>query len=434
MSEKKTHMNLVIIGHIDHGKSTMMGHLLIVAGAISDREMRQLEAEAQKVERASWKYAFVFDRLKEERERGITIDLAFRKFETKKYYFTLIDAPGHRDFVKNMITGSSQADAAILVVSAKTGEFEAGISAGGQTVEHAYLARTLGVNQVIVAVNKMDDATVDWKEDRYNEVKDEIGSLLKRVGYPDDKVSFVPVSAWTGDNLAKKSDKMPWYKGKPLMDLLDNLEVPPKPTEKDLRIPIQDVYKISGVGTVPVGRVETGVVKVGDKIIIMPPELTTEVRSIEMHHEQQQKAVPGDNIGFNLRGIAVKDIRRGYVVGHANKEPPTVAAEFTGQIVVIFHPTVLPQGYAPVVHAHTAQVSCVFSELISKIDVRTGQVIQEKPDFLKVNEGGKVKLTPKKPLCIEKYSEYPQLGRFAVRDMGRTIAVGIVLDVVKREK
>ncbi|MHA1298241.1 MAG: translation elongation factor EF-1 subunit alpha [Candidatus Helarchaeota archaeon] len=434
MSEKKTHMNLVIIGHIDHGKSTMMGHLLIVAGAITDREMRQLEAEAQKVERASWKYAFVFDRLKEERERGITIDLAFRKFETKKYYFTLIDAPGHRDFVKNMITGSSQADAAILVVSAKKGEFEAGISAGGQTVEHAYLARTLGVGQVIVAINKMDDATVDWKEDRYTEVKDEIAGLLKRVGYPADKVFFVPVSAWTGDNLAKKSDKMPWYKGEPLMNLLDTLEVPPKPTEKDLRVPIQDVYKISGVGTVPVGRVETGIMKVGDKIIIMPPALTTEIRSIEMHHEQQKQAVPGDNIGFNIRGIAAKDLRRGNVVGHANKAPPTVAEEFIGQIVVIFHPTVLPKGYAPVVHAHTAQVSCVFTELISKIDIRTGQVIQENPDFLKVNEGGKVKLKPKKPLCIEKYSDFPQLGRFAVRDMGRTIAVGIVLDVVKKEK
>ncbi len=434
MSEKKIHLNLVIVGHIDHGKSTLMGHLLIVAGALTDREIRALEEESKKLERASWKYAFVFDRLKEERERGITIDLAFRKFETKKYYFTLIDAPGHRDFVKNMITGSSQADAAILVVSAKKGEFEAGISAGGQTVEHAYLARTLGVGQILVVINKMDDASVNWGEDRYKEVKDEIAGLLKRVGYPEDKVQFVAASAWTGDNLSEKSPNMPWFKGDTLLGALDNLEVPPKPTDKDLRLPIQDVYKISGVGTVPVGRVETGVMKVGDKIVMMPPKLTTEVRSIEMHHEQIKQAVPGDNIGFNIRGIATGDLRRGYVVGHANKEPPTVAAEFTGQIVVIFHPTVLPKGYAPVVHAHTAQVSCVFEEILSKIDVRTGQVIQENPDFLKVNEGGLVKFVPKKPFCIEKYSDFPQLGRFAVRDMGRTIAVGIVKDVVKREK
>ncbi|MFX1452489.1 MAG: translation elongation factor EF-1 subunit alpha [Promethearchaeota archaeon] len=435
MSEKKTHLNLVIIGHIDHGKSTMMGHLLILTGAITDREMRQLEDESKKLERASWKYAFVFDRLKEERERGITIDLAFRKFETKKYYFTLIDAPGHRDFVKNMITGSSQADAAILVVSAKKGEFEAGISAGGQTIEHAYLARTLGVGQITVAVNKMDDASVNWSEERFNEVKTEISRLLfEEIRFKKEDVQFVPTSAWTGDNLAQKSDNMPWYKGVTLVDALDSLTVPPKPTDKDLRVPIQDVYKISGVGTVPVGRVETGIMKVGDKIIIMPPAITTEIRSIEMHHEQIKEAVPGDNIGFNIRGIAAKDLRRGMVLGHSNKTPPTVVDEFTGQIVVIYHPTVLPQGYAPVIHAHTAQVACVFEEILTKTDPRTGQVVQEKPDFLKMNEGGMVKFKPKKSFCLEKFSDFPQLGRFAVRDMGRTIAVGVVMDLVKKEK
>lgn len=432
--EKKPHMNLVIIGHVDHGKSTTMGHLLLVTGGITEREMREYEAEAEKIKDATFKYAFIFDRLKEERERGITIDLAFRKFETDNYYFTLIDAPGHRDFVKNMITGSSQADAAILVVSARKGEFEAGISATGQTTEHAYLARTLGVGQIVVGINKMDEATVNYSETRFNEIKDEISELLKRVGYDIEKVQFIPMSGWTGENLNEKSDNLPWYDGPTLVQALDNLEVPPKPTDKDLRIPIQDVYKIQGVGTVPVGRVETGVLKNNDKIIIMPQGLTTEVRSIEMHHENIPKALPGDNIGFNIRGIAVKDLRRGNVVGHANKEPPTVAAEFTGQIVVIYHPTVLPQGYTPVVHAHTAQVSCEFAEILSKIDIRTGQVIQENPEFIKVNEGAVVKFKPKKPFCIEVYNDFPQLGRFAVRDMGRTIAVGIVKEVVKKEQ
>jgi elongation factor 1-alpha len=424
--EKKPHMNLIIIGHVDHGKSTMMGHLLLKTGSISDREMREMESLAQKLDKGSFKFAFVFDRLKEERERGLTIDLAFRRFDTKRYYYTLIDAPGHRDFVKNMITGSSQADAAILVVSSKTGEFEAGISAGGQTREHAFLSRTLGVAQLIVAINKMD--TNDWKEERYNEVRDEVKELLKMVGFPIDKISFVPVSAWTGDNLAEKSPNMPWYKGPCLTDALDALELPPKPTDKPLRIPVQDVYKITGVGTVPVGRVETGVLKVGDKLIFMPDGATGECRSIEMHHEQIQEALPGDNIGFNIRGLSTKDMRRGDVAGTVSN-PPTVAEEFTGQIIVIYHPTALAPGYAPVIHCHTAQIACRFEEILTKTDPRSGQVIQEKPDFLKQGEGGLVRFIPIRPMVIEKFKEFPQLGRFAVRDMGRTVAVGVVTDL-----
>ncbi len=278
--EKKPHLNLIIIGHVDHGKSTMMGHLLFKTGGISEREMRDMEETAKQMKDASFKFAFIFDRLKEERERGITIDLAFRRFDTKRYYYTLIDAPGHRDFVKNMITGSSQADAAILVVSSREGEFEGGISASGQTREHAFLSRTLGINQLVVAINKMD--THSWKEARYNEVKNEMKDLLKIVGYPADKINFVPVSAWTGDNLVAKSDKMPWYKGPTLIEALDAFELPPKPTDKPLRIPVQDVYKITGVGTVPVGRVETGILKVGDKLIFMPGGVQSECRSIEM--------------------------------------------------------------------------------------------------------------------------------------------------------
>ncbi len=429
--DKKPHLNLIIIGHVDHGKSTMMGHLLLKTNSISDREMREMEALAQKLDKGSFKFAFVFDRLKEERERGLTIDLAFRRFDTKKYYFTLIDAPGHRDFVKNMITGSSQADAAILVVSGKTGEFEAGISAGGQTREHAFLSRTLGVSQLIVGINKMD--TIDWKEDRFNEVRDEVKDLLKMVGFPADKISFVPVSAWTGDNLAEKSDKMPWYKGLCLTDALDAIEMPPKPTEKPLRLPVQDVYKITGVGTVPVGRVETGTLKIGDKLVFEPSGTAGECRSIEMHHEQIKEALPGDNIGFNIRGLSTADVKRGDVAGKADK-PPTVAEEFIGQVIVIYHPTAVAPGYAPVIHAHTAQVACKFEELISKMDPRSGQVIQEKPDFLKQGEGGMVKFKPIRPLVIETYKDFPQLGRFAVRDMGRTVAVGVVTKVIPKKK
>ena len=426
--EEKPHLNLVIIGHVDHGKSTTMGHLLYLAGAIDDRTIKQYEEEAERLGKETFKFAWVLDTLKEERERGLTIDLRFLKFETPHYFFTVIDAPGHRDFVKNMITGASQADAAVLFVSAKKGEFEAGIGPGGQTREHAFLAFTLGVRQMVVAINKMDDPSVNWSQERYEEIKKEISRMLRLVGYNPDNIHFVPTSGWTGDNLVKKSDKMPWYKGPTLYEALDSFKLPPKPIDKPLRIPIQDVYTITGVGTVPVGRVETGVLKEGDKIIIMPANKIGEVKSIETHHVRIQRAEPGDNIGFNVRGISKKDIRRGDVVGHPDN-PPTVAKEFIGQIIVIHHPTAIAAGYTPVLHAHTAQVACRFAELIKKIDPRTGQTIEEKPAFLKTGDSALVRFQPLRPIAIETYTEFPEIGRFAIRDMGTTIAAGVVREI-----
>ncbi|MFX1461844.1 MAG: translation elongation factor EF-1 subunit alpha [Promethearchaeota archaeon] len=425
----KEHLNLVIIGHIDHGKSTMMGALLIETGAVTDREARELEKLAKEYDRESWSYAFVFDRLKEERQRGITIDLAFRKFETKSKYFTIIDAPGHADFVKNMITGASQADAAILVVSGKKGEMEVGIAANGQTREHAYLAQTLGVKQIVVAVNKAD--VYDYSEARYNEVKEAVGDLLKNIGFKLKDVPFVPCSGMQMQNLSKKSDKMPWYDGPTLIDAIDQFILPEKPTGKPLRLPIQDSYRIKGTGVVPVGRVETGILKKGDKIIIMPTGFQGEVRSIEMHHEEIPQAIPGDNVGFSIRGITMADASRGDCLGHPS-DPPTVInpnGKWTGQIIVIWHPTAIAQGYTPVIHAHTAQVAAKFSSLLKKMDQKTGAVIEDSPKFLKKNESALVELIPIKKMCLEKYEAFPEMGRFAVRDMGRTVAVGIVKEI-----
>jgi elongation factor 1-alpha len=419
------------MGHVDHGKSTTTGHMLYLAGAVDERTVKQYEEEARKMGKETFKYAWILDNLKEERERGLTIDLRFLKFETKKYYFTIIDAPGHRDFVKNMITGASQADGAILFVSAKRGEFEAGIGPGGQTREHAFLAFTLGVNQLVVAINKMDDATVNWSQERYNEIKNEVSRMLKMIGYKVEKIPFVPTSGWTGDNLVKPSDKMSWYKGPTLIDALDTFELPPKPLDKPLRIPVQDVYSITGVGTVPVGRVETGVLKEGDVVIFMPANKQGEVKSIEMHHTRIPRAEPGDNIGFNVRGIAKTDIRRGDVCGHVNN-PPTVAKEFIGQIIVIYHPTAIAAGYTPVLHYHTGQIACRFTELIRKIDPRSGQVVEEKPTFLKTGDAAVVRMEPLHPIAIETYTDFPELGRFAVRDMGTTIAAGVVKEITKK--
>ncbi len=419
---EKPHMNLIFIGHIDHGKSTTVGRLLFETKAVSEQDMKKLKDEAAKYNKPTFEFAFVMDQLKEERERGITIDIMHRDFQTPKYYFTIIDAPGHKDFVKNMITGASQADAAVLVLSCIDG-------VSPQTREHAFLAKVLGINQIIVGVNKMDAANYD--RIKFDEAKQGISNLLKTVGYDISKILFVPYSALAGDNVAAKSDKLSWYNGPTLLAALDTFTVPNKPIDKPLRLPIQDVYSISGFGTVPVGRVETGVMKPGDQVIVMPSGAKTEIKSIEMHHQQLQKAEPGDNVGFNVKGVDKKDIKRGDVIGPVNN-PPTVAAEITAQIVVLNHPTAIAPGYTPVFHIHTAQLAATITEIVEKKDPKSGQTLQKNPEFIKTGDVAIVKIKPLKPICMEKYGDFPQLGRFAIRDMGQTVAAGVVLDVVKK--
>ncbi len=423
----KPHLNLMTAGHVDSGKSTLLGRLLFDSGALREEEMRKLRDMAKELKRETWEYAYAVDTTKEERSRGLTIDIMHRPFETKKWYFTVIDAPGHRDFVKNMITGASQADAAIFVVSAKPGE---GVQE--QTKEHAYLLKVLGVNQIILALNKMDAA--NWDEKRFNEVKEEVVNLFKKIGYKTDEIPMIPMSAFTGDNVVKKSENMSWYTGPTLMEALDQyIQQPPKPTDKPLRMPVQDVFTISGIGTVPVGRVETGVMKVGDNIVFMPSGAKGEVKSIEMHHQQIDKAEPGDNVGFNVRGIGKDDAHRGDVVAHVDN-PPTVVDKgdhFIAQIIVLQHPTVITAGYTPVFHCHTASVACRIDEIVAKLDPKTGEVLQEKPDFIKTGDVARIKVVPTKPVVIETQSKFPQLAKFAVRDMGSTVAAGQCLEIVK---
>jgi elongation factor 1-alpha len=346
-----------------------------------------------------------------------------RDFTTPKYYFTIIDAPGHRDFVKNMITGASQADAAVLVISCPDG-------VQAQTREHAFLAKVLGINQLIVGVNKMD--AVNYDRIKYEDVKMHISNLLKTVGYDVSKITFIPYSAWSGANIKEKPKEMEWYNGPTLLEALDTLQVPAKPTDKPLRLPIQDVYSIAGHGTVPVGRVETGVMKPGDQVIIMPEGLKAEIKSIEMHHQALQKAEPGDNVGFNIKGVERKDIKRGDVIGPVNN-PPTVASEFTAQIVVINHPTAIAAGYTPVFHIHTAQIAATITEIVEKKDPKSGQTLEKNPDFIKNGDVAIVKIKPTKAIVVEKYSDFPPLGRFAIRDMGQTVAAGVILDIVKKQ-
>lgn len=425
MAREKPHINIVFVGHVDHGKSTTVGRLLFDSGNIEEQAMRKLKEKAEELGKGGFEFAFVMDGLKEERERGVTIDLAHKKFVTQKYDFTIIDAPGHRDFIKNMITGASQADVAVIVVSSE------GVMA--QTREHAFLCKTLGVGQVIVACNKMD--VVNFDETKYNAVKEDVSKLLKSVGYKPDEIPFIPIASLHGDNVCKKSDKTAWYKGPTLLEALDNLKEPEKPTNLPLRLPLQDVYSITGIGVVPVGRIECGVMKVGQKVTVMPARdgrgVSGEVKSIEMHHEQVKEAEPGDNVGFNVRGITKQDIARGDVLGDANS-PPTVASEFTAQMVILNHPTVVTVGYTPVFHIHTAQVACQITEIVKKINPVNGETLEENPDFVKNGDACICKLRPVQPLVIETQKEIPQLSRFAIRDSGATVAAGMCIDLVKK--
>merc|ERR1719283_639938 len=395
--------------------------------------------------KGSFKYAWVLDKLKAERERGITIDIALWKFETGKFFVTIIDAPGHRDFIKNMITGTSQADCGVLIIASGTGEFEAGISKNGQTREHALLAYTLGVKQLIVAVNKMDSTEPPYSEARFEEIKKEVGGFIKKVGYNPAAVAFVPISGWHGDNMINTSTNMNWYKGwnverkegkangTTLLEALDSIIPPTRPTDKPLRLPLQDVYKIGGIGTVSVGRVETGQIKPGMVVTFAPNGPTTEVKSVEMHHEALTEANPGDNVGFNVKNVSVKDLKRGFVTSDSKNDPAKEAQDFLAQVIVLNHPGQIQAGYSPVLDCHTAHIACKFSELQTKIDRRTGKEIEASPKFVKSGDSCIVKMIPSKPMCVESFQKYSALGRFAVRDMKQTVAVGVIKDVTKKE-
>ncbi len=426
MAREKSNFNVVFVGHVDAGKSTTVGRLMYDTGKIPEQELTKLKAEAQKHGKAGFEFAYVMDRIKEERERGVTIDLAYQKIITQKYEVTIIDAPGHKDFVKNMITGASQADAGFLVVAAKSG-------IQPQTKEHLWLMKTMGVSQLAVIINKMDE--VEYKEDRFNKVKEDVANELKMVGYGTN-ITFLAVAGLKGDNVAKKSPNMPWYKGPTVLEQFDLFSPPEQPTNLPLRMAIQDVYEITGIGTVPVGKIETGIMKPGQKIIILPGRtgkgVLGEIRSVEAHHEQLPEAQAGDNVGVNIRGIGKKDLARGDVICDA-AQPATIAEEFVAKIAIINHPTVLAKGYTPVFHVHTAQVPCQFIELIEKYDPKTGQVAQAHPDFLKNGDVAKVRIKPIGNLVIETQTTNPHMARFAVRDAGQTVAAGVCIEITPKK-
>jgi elongation factor 1-alpha len=315
------------------------------------------------------------------------------------------------------------------------GGFEASISPDGQCKEHILLAFTLGVNQMIMGLNKMDSEChgTSYNEKRYLEIKEELTGFLKKVGYKPAKMEFIPISGFVGDNMIDRSDKTPWYKGPILIEALDAIKAPERPTDKPLRLPLQDVYKIGGIGTVPVGRVETGIIKPGMNVVFAPSGLTTEVKSVEMHHESLPQAVPGDNVGFNCKNVSVKEIKRGFVCSDSKNDPARGAKNFNAQIMVMSHPGEIRAGYTPVFDCHTSHIACKLAKLLEKRDRRTNKTSEEAPESCKSGDLVVALCEPSKPMVVESFQEYAPLGRFAVRDMRKTVAVGVISEVVKED-
>lgn len=432
MAEDKPKMNLVVIGHVDSGKSTTTGHLLYKLGNIDDRKLEKIKQEAEEKGKGTFMYAHIMDTSKDEQDRGITIQCTLRPFSTDARNYTIIDAPGHKDFIKNMIVGACQADAAILMITAGKNEFEAGFSADGTTKEHALLAFTMGVKQLMVAVNKMDDANVNYSQDRYNEIKDEVGNYLDSIGYKKDTIKFIPISGWKGDNIQEASPNLTWYTGDTLVGALDNLKDPKRPIKKPLRLPIQGCLTVKGVGLIATGRVETGVLKPG-MTLESSSGLKAECKTVEMHHANVDEAFPGDNVGISLKGLKKGDFKRGEVFGDSANQPPKNVKNFLAQIVIMKHPKGVKPGYTPILDLHTLHMACKFVEFKSKIDKKTGEVIEENPGMLKNGDVGMVKIEANKPICVETFKEFQPLGRFAIRDT-RTVGVGRVMEILPDEE
>jgi elongation factor 1-alpha len=452
MSETaKQHISLVVCGHVDAGKSTTTGHLIFKLGGISARDMEKLQAEADQQGKSSFAFAYYMDRDKAERERGVTINCTTKEFYTESYHYTIVDAPGHRDYVKNMITGAGCADAALLLVPAEMGGFETAIARGdhstgeiqGQTRQHAKLLGLLGIEKLIVGVNKMDSC--DWSEQRFNEIKEEMTKMITASGFKPKQVAFIPYSGYKGENLVEKTDKMPWYtgwkanlnkdtvvEGFTLYDALEKLVKPPKRfPDKDVRIPINGIYKIKGVGDVITGRIEQGTLTAGDVVRVVPRGLDgLKVFSIEMHHKTWPDAKPGDNIGMNMKGLDKANMPKvGDVITLQKQDLCEPVESFVCQVAVQEHPGQLKRGFSPLVHVRTAKSACKMTNILWKMSKKTGDQKLENPDFLERGENAEIEFVPQQPIYLEPFDQCAGLGRIAVMDSNQLVMLGKVISV-----
>jgi elongation factor 1-alpha len=459
-NDTKKHVSVVICGHVDSGKSSLCGSLLYKLGGINDREMKKLEDEADRLGKSSFAYAFYMDKQVEERARGITITCATKEFFTPSKHYTIIDAPGHRDFIKNMISGASQADVALLLVPAD-GNFIAAIQKGdhkageveGQTRQHALLINLLGVKQLIVGINKMDASIAGYSEKRYNEVKDEIVSMLTRVGWKKDfikkSIPIIPMSGLKSENILKESDKMSWWKGVDLVtqsnkkvhihtlhDALENfVEIPARPVEKVVRAPISGVYKITGAGDVLTSRVESGTLKPGQEVKFLPTHTssnpcTGRIFKLEMHHKEVLSAKPGDNVGMNIKGLAKNHMPRvGDIMVPRNDESINICKSMTVQVKVLTHPGELKVGYTPIGFVRTSRTALRMTKINWKIGKDTGNQKIEDPLFIKSNEMAELVFEPEQPFVVETFDQCEGLSRIAILEGATVVMLGKVVKV-----
>ena len=452
MSDKKQHISLVVCGHVDAGKSTTTGHLIFKLGGISSREMEKLQTEADQQGKSSFAFAYYMDKDKAERERGVTINCTTKEFFTDSWHYTIVDAPGHRDYVKNMITGAGCADVALLLVPAESGGFETAIAKGdhstgeiqGQTRQHARLLGLLGIEKLIVGVNKMDSC--GWSEQRFNEIKEEMTKMITAAGFKPKQVAFIPYSGFAGENLVEKTDKMPWYQGWTVnvsktetvsgFTLYDALEKVARPPKRDpdapVRIPINGIYKIKGVGDVITGRIEQGTVKCGDILRVAPRgQKGLKVFSIEMHHKTWEKANPGDNVGLNIKGLDMKTnpVKVGDVMSLESEELLKPVGSFVAQVAVQEHPGQLKPGFSPCVHVRTGKSACKMTKIIWKMGKKTGNEKQENPPFLERGEQAEIEFEPQQLLYLDTFEKCSGLGRIAVMDSNQLVMLGKVISV-----
>ncbi|XP_055666936.1 HBS1-like protein isoform X9 [Falco peregrinus] len=422
-------LNLVVIGHVDAGKSTLMGHLLYLLGNVNKRTMHKYEQESKKAGKASFAYAWVLDETGEERERGVTMDVGMTKFETKTKVITLMDAPGHKDFIPNMITGAAQADVAILVVDASRGEFEAGFETGGQTREHGLLVRSLGVTQLAVAVNKMDQ--VNWQQERFQEITSKLGQFLKQAGFKESDVAYIPTSGLGGENLVTRgqsSDLTQWYKGKCLLEQIDSFKPPQRSVDKPFRLCVADVFKDQGSGFCVTGKIEAGYIQVGERLLAMPPNETCTAKGITLHDEPVDWAAAGDHVSLTLTGMDIIKINVGCVFCDP-KEPIKVCTRFRARVLIFNIEVPITKGFPVLLHYQTISEPATIRKLLSVLHKSTGEVTKKKPKFLSKGQNALIELQTQRPVALELYKDFKELGRFMLRYSGSTVAAGVVTEV-----
>ncbi|KAL1755281.1 P-loop containing nucleoside triphosphate hydrolase protein [Schizophyllum commune] len=430
--QSKEHLNIVFIGHVDAGKSTLGGNLLYMTGMVDKRTMEKYEKEAKDAGRETWYLSWALDSTPQERSKGKTVEVGRAYFETDARRYTILDAPGHKTYVPSMISGAAQADVAILVISARKGEFETGFERGGQTREHIMLVKTAGVTKVIIAINKMDDPTVKWDEARYKEIKDKITPFVKAAGFnPKTDVTFIPVSAYTGVNLKERVDKKtaPWWDGPSFLEHLDHMPMVDRKINAPLMMPVSEKYK--DMGTIVVGKVESGVVRKGDQLLLMPNKDLVEVSAIYNEMEDEvTSGFCGDNVRIRLRGVDDEDISPGFVLTSPNK-PVHAVRQFEAQLAILEHKSIICAGYSAVMHVHTLSEEVTLAALLHYFDKATGRKSKKPPQFAKKGQKIVALIETTAPVCVEKFSDYPQLGRFTLRDEGRTIAIGKITKLIE---